>query len=80
MNNKDLKILSYLRNDARIPLTKMSKKTQIPVSTIFDKIKVFEEKVIIRHTTLIDFQKLGYSLRANISLKVERNDKEAKQK
>ena len=77
MNQKDMKILSYLRKDARIPLTKMSKYTSIPVSTIFDKIRSYESNLIIRHTTLIDFQKLGYSTRANISLKVDRDDREA---
>jgi DNA-binding Lrp family transcriptional regulator len=76
MNQKDLSILSHLRKDSRIPLTKMSKNTQIPVSTIFDKIKAYEKSIIMRHTTLIDFQKLGYSTRANISIKVERGDRE----
>jgi len=76
MNQKDTSILSYLRKDARMPLTKMSKHTQIPVSTIFDRIKCFESSVILRHTALLDFGKLGYSTRANISLKVERDDKE----
>jgi len=76
MNAKDLKILSHLRQDARMPLTKMSKKIQIPVSTIFDKIRNYENGLILRHTTLINFEKLGYSTRANISLKVNKEDRE----
>lgn len=76
MNIKDLKILSHLRKDARIPLTKMSKSTHIPVSTIFDKIKAFEGKFILRHTSLIDFLALGYSTRANISLKISKDSRE----
>jgi DNA-binding Lrp family transcriptional regulator len=77
MNHKETKILAHLRNNARVGLTKLSRETKIPVSTIFDKIKALEESVVIRHTSLIDFQKLGYSTRANISLKVDRNDREA---
>jgi len=76
MNQKDLKILSYLRNDARMPLTKMSKKTAIPVSTLFDRLKANEENVIVKHTSLLDFTKLGYNSRANITLKVDKEDKE----
>ncbi len=76
MNQKDLKILSELRNNARMPLTKMSRKTQIPVSTIFDRLKLNEKDIIIKHTSLLDFNKLGFNTRANITLKVDKNDKE----
>ena len=77
MNKKDLKIISHLRQNARMPLTKMSKKTQIPVSTIFDRLKLNEDNLIIKHTSLLDFSKLGYNTRANIMLTVDREDKEA---
>ena len=77
MNKKDLKILAYLRNDARMPLTKMSRKTNIPVSTIFDRLKLSENQLIIKHTSLINFSKLGYHTRANITLRVDKEDKEA---
>ena len=77
MNQKDLKIIAQLRTDARMPLTKMSKRTGIPVSTIFDRLKSNEKEMIIRHTSLIDFSKLGYNTRANITVKVDRADKEA---
>ena len=76
MNKKDLKILSELRQNARMSLTKMSKKTQIPVSTIFDRLKLNEKNIIIKHTSLLDFNKLGYNTRANITIKVNKEDKE----
>lgn len=76
MNEKDFKILTFLRQDSRMPLTKMSRKTQIPVSTIFDKIKSYEDNIILRHTALIDFSKLGFTTRANISFRVDREDKD----
>lgn len=79
MNQKDLKIIAYLRQDARMPLTKMSRKTQIPVSTIFDRLKTNEKQFITKHTSLLDFGKLGYNTRANITLKVDRADKQALQ-
>ncbi len=75
MNQKDLKILAYLRQDARMPLTNMSRKTGIPVSTIFDRIK--GNDIILKHTSLLNFTKLGYNTRAHISLKANREDKEA---
>lgn len=80
MNQKDLKIITQLRQNARMPLTKMSKKIHIPISTIFDRLKLNEKEIIIKHTSLLDFTKLGYNTRANITLRVDRDDKEALKK
>jgi len=77
MNQKDFQILAHLRQDARMPLTTMSRKTNIPVSTIFDRLKDTENNLIVKHTCLLDFNKLGYSVRANITFKADRDDKEA---
>lgn len=76
MKEKDYQMIAYLRQDARMPLTTMSKKTQIPVSTLFDRLKANEEGVIKRHTALLDFTKLGYFTRANIVFKVAKEHKD----
>lgn len=80
ISKKDLIILSHLRNNARQKLTEISKKTGIPVSTVHDRIKVNEKNSINKHTTLIDFTKLGFNTKANIAIKVDRNSKETLQK
>ena len=76
ISKKDLSIISNLRQNSRQTLTRMSKKTNIPISTIYDKIRSFCGNVILRHTTLIDFNKLGYSTRADMVLKVDRGERE----
>lgn len=76
LSAKDLLIMSNLRRSARKNLTSISRETRIPVSTLFDKLKKFEKSVITKHTSLIDFNKLGYTTRANILLKVNRDDKD----
>lgn len=65
----DLRILTHLRHDARMNLTTISRKTGIPVSTIFDKLRSFEDGIVCRFTALVDFARLGYPVRANIFLK-----------
>ncbi len=70
--NKDLEIISHLRRNARQKLTLLSRKTKIPVSTIYDKIKSHEEGLIVGHTSLINFAVLGFATRANITIKVPR--------
>ena len=77
ISKKDFQIIAHLRQDARMPLTTMSRKTNIPVSTIFDRLKYTENNLIIKHTCLLDFNKLGYSVRANITFKADRDDKDA---
>ena len=76
INKKDMMIISNLRKDARMNLTKMAKKTGIPVSTIFDKIKGYKGNLVTKHTTLINFDLLGYNTRAKIILKVSKEDKD----
>ncbi len=77
ISKKDMLIISSLRKNARMNLTSMSRKTGIPVSTIFDKIKCFQNDIVTKHTTLINFDLLGYNTRTKIILKVNKEDKEA---
>ncbi len=74
--HKHLKILCQLRKDCRMPLTKMSRRTGIAVSTIFDKIKSYQNDFIVKHTSIINFSRLGYSACAKIIVKVEREQRE----
>lgn len=72
MKKKDLVIISHLRRNARETLTRMSRKTSIPVSTLYDKLKLHTGNLIMKNTALIDFSRIGFHARANIALKVDR--------
>ncbi len=80
MKDNELKIMKHLRVNARESLTKMSRTTGIPVSTIYERLKLFEKSVIKKHTCLIDFQKLGYDLRVTLLVKVKQNSKDSLQR
>lgn len=75
LSKKDQMVLSYFRKDARASLTSLSKKTAIPVSTLFDKLRKFENDIITKHTSMVNFQKLGFDLRVTIALKVNKDEK-----
>lgn len=77
MDKKDIVFLTHLRNNARETLTKISKKTHIPISTLYDRLRMHEGSLITKHTTLIDFTKLGYLCKANITIKVDIEDRDA---
>jgi len=76
MKKKDILFLAYLRKDARETLTTISRKTSVPISSLYDKLRSLEKDIITKHTTIIDFSKLGYLCRANIILKVEIEDRD----
>lgn len=76
MKKQDTLIVSLLRENSRMSLTDMSRITRIPVSTLYDKIKIYNEGFIRKHTTLVDFAQLGFSARARVLLKVKRTELE----
>ncbi|MEK6904594.1 MAG: Lrp/AsnC family transcriptional regulator [Nanoarchaeota archaeon] len=76
LKKKDLVILASLRKNARESLTTISRKTGIPVSTIFDKLKNNINNLVQRHTSLLNFNEMGYSTRITMTLRVKKNEKE----
>ncbi len=76
IKNKYIIFLKCLRKNARITLTNASKKTNIPISTLFDILKQLRKEIIIKHTSLLNFQKLGYHCKAHVFLRVQQENKE----
>ena len=74
INKKDMQIITALRKNARESLTKISRNTGIPISTIFDKIR--DNPLITKSTCLLDFNQLGFNTRAKATIKVERESRE----
>ncbi len=75
-NENDLKIVSFLREDSRTSLTRLSRKTGIPVSTIFERLRRSTGDIVRKNTCLIDFSKIGMHARANLVLKVVPGERE----
>jgi DNA-binding Lrp family transcriptional regulator len=72
MKERELHVLQVLRNNARETLTHISRKTGVPISTLFDRLNEYRDRVIIKHTCLIDYTKLGYDLRVHMLLRVQK--------
>ncbi|MEM3154649.1 MAG: Lrp/AsnC family transcriptional regulator [Candidatus Woesearchaeota archaeon] len=76
MKQTDLRIISELRKNGRAPLTELSRKLQLPVSTIHDRLKQYLRKEWLRFSVLPAYDKIGYSARAYILLSVEPTEKD----
>lgn len=67
---KDMTILSYLRLNSRMSLTTMSKKTGIPVSTIYDRLQTKLGGILYKNTCMLDYEAIGYPIRAKVMLRI----------
>jgi DNA-binding Lrp family transcriptional regulator len=74
MDKTEKRLLLCLRRDARMSLSDISRKTGIPTTTVFERMKTFS---YIRNSALLDFEKMGFGIR--VFLAVKGGDKEAMQ-
>lgn len=79
MKEKELEVLRALRENARETLTTISRRTGIPVSTLFDRLGEYKQKLIIKHTCLLDYTKLGYDLRVQLLVRLSKGKEEFEQ-
>ena len=77
LKDKDLKLIAHLRSDGRKKITEVSRELDTPVSTLYDKLNALEDRISLRHTTLVDFQKLGYKSVVHAGFKVGIDDRGA---
>lgn len=65
IDDKDLKILEILKLNAELTTSRISKKTNIPITTIHNRIKRLKKIGVIRNYTVnISYEKLGKPLKA----------------
>ena len=72
---KDMVLLAHLRKNARASLTDISRETDIPVSTIFERLRGPLGKYIKQYTCILDNNQTGFTARATLILKVDKEQK-----
>ena len=71
ISKKELQIVSEFRKNARENLTTASRKLRIPVSTLYDRLRRYQGNLILKHTALLDFERLGFSIRVIMTFKAK---------
>jgi len=75
--NPEKIILNELRKNARVSLNDVAQRASIPTSTVYEKVKNYEDLSLIKkHTSILNFYTLGYLSRIMLVLKVDRNERE----
>lgn len=75
MRKKDWLLTAHLRQNGRMPLTTLSRKTGVPVSTVFDHLKGNLGKLYLRHVALLNFNMLGYTTKVHVLLKAPKESR-----
>ena len=71
IDEKDLTILDLMKENAKLSMKKIAKKTGIPVATVHHRIKKLEKDGIIKkYTVLLNKEKLGRKMVAYILINV----------
>lgn len=72
IDQTDLHILGYLKENARINSSEIGERVNMSVSAVIERIKKMETSgVIDRYTVLVDHKKLGMDVSAYISVSLE---------
>jgi DNA-binding Lrp family transcriptional regulator len=73
LDNVDKDILNLLILDSKLSYRDIAKKVKVSVATIMNRIKRLEkEKVIKRHVTIIDYDKIGYDVEVMIEVRISK--------
>jgi Lrp/AsnC family transcriptional regulator, leucine-responsive regulatory protein len=74
MNEIDWKIIKILQKNARLSYAQIGREISLSPSAVGERIqKLEDEKIIKQYTSIIDYNKLGYSLSAYISIRFKDN-------
>jgi len=67
LDEKDIRILEIIKENAKLTTSQISKKTHMPITTIHNRIKKLEKQEIIKNYTVnLDYEKIGKPLKAHI--------------
>ncbi len=75
-NKKQVDLIMELRKDGRQQMTDISRKIQMPVSTICDRIRLCRKDLIKRFTCLLDFSRLGFNCRTQIVFRIRKDHRD----
>lgn len=74
LTRNEIMILAQLRQNSRQTLSSISRKTGVPVSTVYERVKQHEGTVIKKFTSILDFPALGFNIRAKVLVKGKKKE------
>ncbi len=69
MNQKEKEIIKSLRNGER-NVSNIARKLKMPVSTVSESVRKIRKKYIVKHSSLLDYNKIGYMANFFLTIKI----------
>jgi len=79
LDNKDKKILTILQEDGRMSLTKISKKVNLSIDSVHNRMKEMKRKGIYKPSIMIEPRKIGFPLIADCKIKLKNISQEERE-
>lgn len=74
LKRNEIILLNEIRKNSRSSITEISKKVNVPISTLFENLKKLEDKVIKKYTSIPDYRKINFSIITTILVKTKNKD------
>ena len=71
MMEKDKEIIKEMRKGKRLNVSKIARRLNLPVSTVSDRIRSIEKRYVIKHSSLLNYPKLGYLAHAKLAVRIK---------
>lgn len=71
LSKKEKEILKILRDNSRISLSEIAKNLNMDIRDVYIRMSNFENRIITKYASLIDFEKLGFPIIVNYILAPE---------
>jgi len=76
LDKKDIQILKILQRNSKISLKELARKVSLPVTTVFNRIRKFEQNGLIKnYRAILDPKKVGYDVTAFILVAYDASSK-----
>ena len=75
MKQKEKEIIKHLRKGKRVNISEIARELNLPISTVSDAIKRIERRYVLKRSSLLDYNKIGYSANAMLAVKVDSGKK-----
>jgi len=71
MKEYEREMLHHLRRGRKMNISEIARLMRIPVTTAIDRVKRIEERYMLKHSLILDYEKAGYYSPAIIAMRVD---------
>lgn len=71
MKDSEKEIIQQIRKGKRATISSIARTLKAPISTISDRIRKIEEKYVIKRSSILDFEKVGYYANSLLLVKIK---------